>query len=153
MNTTPKAQKQFEIMLVEDNPADARLVALSLKGFEVQHQLRVVTNGQLAMDILQQKEPNAEALRPDLILLDWNLPGKSGGEILREIRRDPALKEIPVVVLTGLDAESLLEQAYDAGTDLFITKPITLDRVSVVLQYVIDAYEKGNFPNRSTEDD
>lgn len=151
MNALPKTEKKIEILLIEDNPSDARLVSIALKGFDQPHELRVIQDGSSALEYLQKKRPHDDARRPDIVFLDWNLPGKNGGEILREIRKDPGLKDLPVVVLTGVNLDQLIHDAYEAGTNLFVTKPITLDRFSVILRYVLDTLGRGHFPHPPTE--
>lgn len=138
MEMAAGARRKFEILLVEDNPADARLVSLALKGFEEEHYLRVVTDGQLALDYLRRKDAYQDAPRPDMIFLDWKLPLKDGGEILREIRQNNDLKDLPVIVLSGADPEKMAEEANGAGANLFVEKPVTLDRFSFILQYLLE---------------
>ena len=142
MEMAEGAQRKFEILLVEDNPADVRLVSLALKGFQAEHYLRVVTDGQLALDYLQRRDVYQDAPRPDMIFLDWKLPLRDGGEVLREIRKNRDLKDVPVIVLSGADPEKLAEEANGAGANLFVEKPVTLDRFSFILQYLLDLLEK-----------
>lgn len=134
--------RKFEILLVEDNPADARLVSLALKGFEVEHYLRTVTDGQLALDFLQKRNSYTDAPRPDIILLDWKLPSCDGSDLLRVIRQDPTLQGVPVIVVSGVDMGELKRNLDGAGADLYVEKPITLDRFSHVLQYLLETSEK-----------
>jgi len=122
------------------------MVTLSLKGFEFPYELRVFEKGESALEYLQKRGPHAEAARPDLVLLDWALPGMNGGEVLREIRNDEVLKDIPVVVMTGSDIQELNKKAYDDGANLYITKPMTLYRYTTILQFVVEALQKGELP-------
>jgi chemotaxis family two-component system response regulator Rcp1 len=142
MNLLAKPLQKFEILLVEDNPADARLFSFALKGFEEEHNLRVITDGQLAMDFIQKRESFVNAPRPDVIVLDWKLPSYDGRELLKKIREDFSLREIPVVVLSGADPAETLQEAYGGGANLFIEKPITLDRFSFILQYLVEVVQK-----------
>lgn len=142
MNLVAKPRQKFEILLIEDNPADARLFSYALKGFEEAHNLRIITDGQLAMDFIKMRNAFANAPRPDVIVLDWMLPSHDGLELLNKIREDDLLRETPVVVLSGTDPADTMQEAYGAGANLFIEKPITLDRFSFILQYLVDAARK-----------
>jgi len=126
----------IEILLVEDNPGDARLTQEALKEGKIHTNLRVARDGIEAMAVLRREAPFADAVRPDLILLDLNLPKKDGREVLAEIRADPALKRIPVVVLTTSEAEQDILRAYDLHCNCYITKPVDLDRFITILQSI-----------------
>ncbi|HJT23547.1 MAG TPA: response regulator, partial [bacterium] len=136
MTTLVKTENKIKILLVEDNPSDAKLVSLALKGSDVPHELVVLSNGEAVLDYLQQNGPYAGSPRPDLVFLDLNLPRLNGVEILLEIRKDPSLRYLPVVVLSVSDAPENIRESYDAGADLFITKPTDLDHFSFIFQYV-----------------
>ena len=110
------------IFLVEDNKADIRLIQEALKNSSLPHQIITVRNGMDAMAYLRQEGEYAEAIRPDLILLDLNLPKKDGREVLAEIKSDPDLKRIPVVVLTTSRNEDDIFQSYDLHVNCYITK-------------------------------
>lgn len=138
------AEPQFrmEILLIEDNPADARLVSMALKGFDIEHHLRIVTDGQLAMDFLQREGDYRDAPRPDVIILDWKLPFHDGGDILRVIRQDPVLRDTPVAVVTGVYSQELTRENGRDGANLYVEKPVTLDRFSFVMQCLMQALRK-----------
>ena len=118
----------IEILLVEDSPADVRLTKEVLGKTSVRNTLHVVRDGVDAMAFLRREGGYADAPMPDLILLDLNLPRKPGREVLAEVKRDPALKRIPVVVLTTSVAERDILEAYGLHANCYITKPIDLDQ-------------------------
>jgi two-component system, chemotaxis family, response regulator Rcp1 len=123
----------IEILLVEDNPGDVRLVKEVMKDAKVANILHVAEDGEEAMAMLSRKGKYAGSVRPDLILLDLNLPGKDGREVLREIKTDESLKRIPVIVLTTSSAEEDIVKAYSDYANSYITKPINLNQfISVV---------------------
>jgi two-component system, chemotaxis family, response regulator Rcp1 len=126
----------IEILLVEDNPADVRLTIEALKEAKVANRLSVVKDGVGAMEFLQQKGSYADAPRPDLILLDLNLPRKDGREVLAEIKADPSHKRIPVVVLTTSHAEEDILKAYDLHANCYITKPVDFEQFMKVVQSI-----------------
>jgi chemotaxis family two-component system response regulator Rcp1 len=132
-NTEP-----IEILLVEDNPGDARLAVEALKDSKVRNNLYHVRDGVQAMDFLRQRGEYAGAIVPDLVLLDLNLPRKDGREVLEEIKEDPELKLIPVVVLTTSEAERDLVRTYDLHANAYVVKPIDLDRFIEVVQAIED---------------
>jgi two-component system, chemotaxis family, response regulator Rcp1 len=113
-----------EILLVEDNAGDVRLTREALKEGRIRNRLHVVNDGENALRFLRKQAEYAEVPRPDLILLDLNLPRLDGREVLAEIKNDPLLKQIPVVVLTSSRAEKDLLSAYDQHANCFITKPV-----------------------------
>ena len=115
---------EIEILLVEDSPADVRLTIEALKETKVANRLNVVGNGMKAMDFLYRRGDYAAAPRPDLVLLDLNLPGKDGREVLEEIKFDPDLRRIPVVILTTSQAEEDVLRAYDMYCNCYIAKPL-----------------------------
>jgi chemotaxis family two-component system response regulator Rcp1 len=120
--------KVIEVLLVEDNIGDVRLTQEALKEGRLLVNLTVARDGIEAMDILQRKNSYAGATRPDLVLLDLNLPRKDGREVLREIKADPALKTIPVVILTTSEADADVRTTYGAHANCYITKPVDMDR-------------------------
>ena len=124
--TLKKEGKSIEILLVEDNPGDIRLTREALRGGKVRNRLSVVENGVEAVAFLGKKGKYRAAPRPDLILLDLNLPLKSGFEVLTEIKADPKLKRIPVVILTVSEAEEDIVKSYNLHANCYISKPITL---------------------------
>ncbi|MEB3182280.1 MAG: response regulator [Nostocaceae cyanobacterium] len=115
------------IFLVEDNKADVRLIQEVLKHSSIPHQVVTVRNGMDAMTYLRREGEYADALRPDLILLDLNLPRKDGREVLAEIKSDPSLKRIPVVVLTTSKNEEDISQSYELHVNCYITKSRNLN--------------------------
>ena len=115
-----------EILLVEDNPADVNMIRETLRECKITNNLSVVDNGERALDFLYRRGEYAAALRPDLILLDIGLPGISGLEVLAEVKADPDLRQIPVIVLTSSKAEEDIFKSYDLHANSFITKPVHL---------------------------
>jgi len=130
--------RPIEILLVEDNPADVRLTMETIKDYKVKNRLEVVGNGVDAMDFLRRKGKFANKMRPDLILLDLNLPGKDGREVLAEIKADPDLCSIPVVVLTSSEAEQDIIKAYNLHVNCYITKPVGLTEFVKVVKSIED---------------
>ena len=130
--------REVEILLVEDNPADARLIAELLKEGQLPHKLQHVSDGVEAAAYLHQLADNAEARRPDLILLDLNLPRKDGRELLAEIKGDDKLKRIPIVVLTTSQAEEDIQRVYSLYANCCVTKPIDLEQFSRVVKSIQD---------------
>jgi two-component system response regulator len=118
----------IEILLVEDNPADVRLAQEALKRGRIAHHLSVVSDGEAALDFLHAEGPYAGAPRPNLILLDLNLPKRDGREVLEIIKADPALRRIPVVVLTTSDREGDVFNAYDNHANALIHKPLEFEQ-------------------------
>jgi len=116
--------KAIDILLVEDSPGDIRLAQEALKESKIRNKLFVVEDGVEAMAFLRRQGKHAEAPRPDLILLDLNLPRKSGREVLSEIKNDEELKRIPVVVLTVSRDEEDIMRSYDNHANCYITKPL-----------------------------
>jgi CheY-like chemotaxis protein len=131
-------KSSIEILLVEDNPADVRLTQEALKEAKVRNNLHVVEDGVAAMEFLQCKGQYANATRPDLILLDLNLPKKDGREVLEEIKRDSNLKRIPVVVLTTSQAEEDILKTYDLHANCYVTKPVDLDQFITIVRSIED---------------
>jgi CheY-like chemotaxis protein len=123
-------------LLVEDNPGDVRLTQEVFKEGKVNNFLHVVYNGEEAMDFLHNVGRFANVPRPDIILLDLNLPRKDGREVLAEIKADPDLKRIPVVVLTTSEAESDLLQSYNLHANCYIVKPVDLDQFIDVVKTI-----------------
>lgn len=128
--------KPVEILLVEDNPGDARLAQEALKEDKIKNALHSVADGVEAMAFLRQEGKYTGAPRPDLILLDLNLPKKDGREVLAEIKSDENLKRIPVVVLTVSQAETDILKSYNLNANCFITKPVSLEEFIKVVQAI-----------------
>jgi two-component system, chemotaxis family, response regulator Rcp1 len=131
-------QKVIEILLVEDSPSDVELTIEAMRDAKVANQLHVVEDGVEAMAFLRQSGQYLKAPRPDLVLLDLNLPRKNGKEVLAEMRADENLKPIPVTVLTTSKAESDILRSYQLGANCFITKPVRLAEFLEVLRSIED---------------
>ena len=127
MMTTRQLGKTVEILLVEDNPGDVRLTQEAFSDTKVSNHLSVVGNGEEALLFLRRQGQYASAPRPDLILLDLNLPRKSGREVLADIKVDPDLLRIPVVVMTTSEAEIDIINSYSLHANAYVTKPVDLD--------------------------
>ena len=130
--------RPVEILLVEDNPGDVRLTREALREGKVHNVLHVVPDGVEALRFLRREDQYAEAVRPDLILLDLNLPKKDGREVLQDVKADPALRNIPVVVLTSSQAEQDIARAYDLHANCYVTKPVDLDQFIHVVRTIED---------------
>lgn len=138
MSGKPEIGPLVEILLVEDNPGDVRLTQEVLKEGRIRNKLNVVGDGAEALDFLHRRGAYAGAHPQDLILLDLNLPKMNGREVLAEIKKDPVLKHIPVVVLTTSAAEQDIISAYDLHANCYITKPVDLDQFVKVVQSIED---------------
>ena len=135
MSTVSELGRPVHILLVEDNPGDVELTKQGLREGKVKVHLDVATDGAQAMAFLRRKGAYGDADRPDIILLDLNLPGKDGREVLAEIRDDPELETIPIAVLTTSDADEDILQAYKLKANCYITKPVDFDQfVKIVHQ-------------------
>lgn len=119
--------RPLEILLVEDNPGDVRLTIEALKDAKIHHRLSVVKDGVEALLYLSKDSAFPQAVKPDLILLDLNLPRKNGIEVLQEIKQNEHLKRIPVVILTTSQSEDDILKAYDFHANCYITKPVDFD--------------------------
>ncbi|MDB5924373.1 MAG: transcriptional regulator [Betaproteobacteria bacterium] len=126
----------IEILIVEDNPGDVRLTKEALKEGKVYNNLHWAKDGVEALEFLRREGRHANAPRPDIILLDLNLPRKDGREVLLEIKTDDRLKQIPVVVLTTSKAEQDVLRSYDLHANCYVTKPVDLDKFIVVVQSI-----------------
>jgi len=135
---TQEYGKPIDILLVEDNPGDSRLAFEALKESKLRNKLHVVMDGIEAMDFLYKRGKHVQAPRPDLILLDLNLPKKDGREVLAEIKSDPELKRIPVVILTISKAEEDVLKSYNLHANCFITKPLDLNQFVTVVKSIED---------------
>lgn len=130
------AGRPIEILLVEDNAADIRLTEEAMKEGRVRNQLRVARDGEEALAILRREGSYARHPRPDLILLDLNLPRKDGREVLSEIKSEPSLRRIPVVVLTTSRAEEDIMRSYNLHASCYIMKPVELDQFLAVARSI-----------------
>jgi len=131
MNATP-----IQILLVEDNDGDVFLTMEALKDAKIANSVHVVHDGVEALEFLRRQGKYATAPRPDLILLDLNLPRKDGRQVLREIKDDPSLRRIPVVILTTSKGEEDVLRAYDLHANCYITKPVDFNRFMEVVKSI-----------------
>jgi two-component system, chemotaxis family, response regulator Rcp1 len=126
----------IEILLVEDSPSDANLTIKGFKNAKIANNLYWVEDGETAMKYLQQQGKFADAPCPDLILLDLNLPGMDGREVLTEVKSDPNLKRIPVVILTTSTDEQDILRSYNLNANCYVTKPIDIYQFIQVVQLI-----------------
>ncbi len=129
-------EKPIDILLVEDNPADIRLTQEAFKETRIPNNLHIVRDGAEALAFLQQQNQYAGAPRPDLILLDLNLPKKDGREVLTIVKQMPELKRIPIVILTTSKTEEDINQTYEHHANCYITKPADLDEFLNVIKTI-----------------
>lgn len=128
--------KAAKILLVEDNPGDVDLIREGLAEARLRNELFLAEDGDQAMEFLLQQGEHGDAPRPDLILLDLNMPGKDGRQVLAEIKGNPDLCRIPVVVLTSSKAEEDVLRSYDLHANCYITKPVDLDKFLKIVQSI-----------------
>jgi len=138
-----KIQRSIKVLLIEDNFGDVTLIMEAFKASKRLIQVIRVKDGLEAMDYLGKQGRFVKAERPDLILLDLNLPFKSGLEVLEEIKTDPLLQDIPVVILTSSNLDSDILQAYERRANFYLVKPRELDELFVALRYVEDIWLRG----------
>jgi CheY-like chemotaxis protein len=117
----------IEILLAEDNPGDVKLTRKALESGDIRNNLHVVTDGVETMKFLKQEGEYADAPRPDLLLLDLNMPKKDGRQVMEDMEADPSLRRIPVVVLTSSDAEEDIVRSYELNANAYLTKPVDFD--------------------------
>jgi chemotaxis family two-component system response regulator Rcp1 len=129
-------EQEVDILLVEDNAGDVRLTIEALRDGKISNRLHVVRDGEEAMDFLRQRGSHVDAPRPGIVLLDLNLPKKDGREVLGEMKSDPELHRIPVVVLTTSSAEADVLRSYDLRANCFITKPIGYQEFIAAVQSI-----------------
>ena len=122
-----------EILLVDDDPGDVQLTIEAFDDGKLGNHLYVAEDGERAMAFLRKQGVYASVPRPDLILLDLNMPRKDGREVLAEIKSDPALADIPVAIVTGNDEEGLILKAYNLGVACYITKPIDVNKLMIAV--------------------
>ena len=142
MNAMENDTRSIEILLVEDNPGDARLTIEAMREAKMRNRMHVVEDGVEAMAFLRRQGRYGEAPRPDLILLDLNLPRKDGREVLAEVKADPALKRIPVVILTTSRAEEDVLRAYDLHANCYVTKPVDLAQFMKIVSQIDEFWVK-----------
>lgn len=137
-DTLPQSARPIEILLVEDDDDDVRLTKKAFASDRILNRIHRVEDGVQAMQFLRAEGEFSDAVRPDLILLDLNMPRKSGREVLQEIKEDPQLRRIPVVVLTTSDDERDVLHSYDHQANSYVTKPVDLDKFREVLKTLKD---------------
>jgi two-component system, chemotaxis family, response regulator Rcp1 len=126
----------IEILLVEDSESDAKLTIRSLQNSKLTNQIHWVEDGESAMAFLQQQGEYAGMRRPDLILLDLNLPGMNGREVLQAVKTTPQLQDIPIVILTTSDHQSDINFAYQMNANCYITKPVNIEQFIQIIQLI-----------------
>ena len=136
MSSNGNNRQAIVILLVEDNPGDTRLVIEAMREAKLENYIHVVEDGIEAMQFLRREGRFGDAPRPDLILLDLNLPKKDGRAVLAEVKADPVLKRIPVVVLTTSQAEEDVLRAYDLHANCYITKPVDMEQFMKVVAQI-----------------
>ncbi len=130
------SKEKPRILLVEDNPGDIRLTQEAFKESSLDIQLDVVTDGEMAIDFLFKRNQFSSSIRPNIVLLDLNLPKKNGIEVLKEVKVDESLKKIPVIVLTTSDADHDISKAYSLHANCYILKPVDFDDFAKVIKLV-----------------
>ena len=133
-----KYSKPVDILLVEDNPGDVRLTQEAFREARMPIKINVAMDGEEAIAYLRHQSPFQNSTRPDLILLDLNIPKKDGREVLAEIKADPVLHDIPVVVLTTSNAEQDIQKTYNLEVNAYINKPVDFDRFFDIVQKIED---------------
>jgi len=125
-----------QVLLIDDNPADALLVEEALAGGKYESQMRNASDGEEGMAYLRRRERWAQAPRPDLILLDLNLPKKDGREVLAELKADPDLSRIPVIIFSTSEAPQDIARCYELGANCYVSKPVGLREFSSAIQSI-----------------
>lgn len=136
MDLLRNTKEKPRILLVEDNPGDIRLTQEAFKESSLDIQMDVVTDGEMALNFLFKKGRFANSLKPDIVLLDLNLPKKNGIEVLKELKADAVLKKIPVIVLTTSDADHDISKAYSLHANCYILKPVDFDDFARVIKLI-----------------
>ncbi|MCP5157945.1 MAG: response regulator [Gammaproteobacteria bacterium] len=136
MESAYHAIRPIDILLVEDNPADARLTCEVLKDGKIANHIHIVDDGIKALAFLRRQAPYADAPVPDIILLDLNMPRMDGRAVLAEIKADPVLKVLPVVILTTSQADEDILRSYELQANCYITKPVDLDQLIKVVSTI-----------------
>ena len=136
MTNQPQPIRQIEVLLVEDDPGDVLMTREAFEDYKVQNRLHVVNDGVDAMAFLRREGPHSGAPRPDLVLLDLNLPRMDGREVLNAIKSDPELSSIPVVVLTTSEAEEDVLRSYTLHANAYVTKPVDFERFIHVVRQI-----------------
>lgn len=136
----PQPARQIEVLLVEDDPGDVLMTKEAFEDYKVKNQLHVVNDGAEAMAFLRGEGEYADAPRPDLVLLDLNLPRMDGREVLQAIKSDAELASIPVVVLTTSEAEEDVLRSYSLHANAYVTKPVDFERFIEVVRQIDDFF-------------
>ncbi|MCK2243374.1 response regulator [Crossiella sp. S99.2] len=136
----PSISRPIEVLLVEDDPGDVLMTTEAFEENKVGNRLHVVSDGVAAMAFLRREGEYAQAPRPDLVLLDLNLPKMDGREVLSEIKNDPALRRIPVVILTTSEAEEDVLRSYQLHANAYVTKPVDFEQFVKVVRQVDDFF-------------
>jgi CheY-like chemotaxis protein len=131
-----ESSRQVEFLLAEDNPGDVRLTLEAMRESKIRNNINVVPDGMEAMAFLRKQGKYADVPTPDVVLLDLNLPKKNGCEVLADIKSDPKLKRIPVVIITSSEAEQDILRTYDLHANCYVTKPVDLDQFIKVIQSI-----------------
>ena len=134
----PNLGRPVQILLVEDSPSDAAMTIEAMHEGRISNQVHVATDGEVAMAFLRRQGAYAESPRPDMILLDLNLPRMDGREVLREVKNDPDLKTIPVIVLTTSAAEADILKSYELYANAYVTKPVAFDAFLAAVRGIED---------------
>jgi CheY-like chemotaxis protein len=137
---TLQPERQVEILLVEDDPGDVLMTREAFSDYKLRNQLHVVSDGADAMAFLRQEGEYADLPRPDLVLLDLNLPRMDGRQVLESIKSDPELSSIPVVVLTTSEAEDDVLRSYSLHANAYVTKPVDFERFIEVVRQIDDFF-------------
>ena len=137
-----KAKRSVEILVVDDNPGDVRLTAEALKDVKIRNRVHTVKDGREAIAFLRRKGKHAHAPRPDLILLDLNMPRMDGMQVLAEIKKDSTLMSIPVVILTGSREMEDIAQSYSLNANCYVTKPIDLEQFITMVKSITSFWLK-----------
>lgn len=130
--------RPINLLLIEDNPGDVRLTQEAFKEGKLSYQMDVVMDGVEAIHFLRRRPPYENAATPDIILLDLNLPKKDGREVLAEIKADPELRRIPVIILTTSNAEQDILKSYDLHVNCYINKPVDFDKFFDIIKMIED---------------
>ena len=136
----PETAEVIDVLLVEDDPGDVLMTREAFEDHKVANTLHVVGDGVEALQFLRQEGPYADAPTPDLVLLDLNLPKMDGREVLAELKADPVLRRIPVVVLTTSEAEEDVLRSYSLHANAYVTKPVDFERFVQVVQQIDDFF-------------
>jgi len=135
-----EAEREIQVLLVEDDPGDVLMTREAFEDYKVHNQLHVVNDGEQAMAFLRQEGEYADLPRPDLVLLDLNLPRMDGRQVLDAIKSDPELSSIPVVVLTTSEAEDDVLRSYSLHANAYVTKPVDFERFIEVVRQIDDFF-------------